>query len=604
MKALLLRRKSFIAVIVLMIAGALCGSARRSGVSDEDRRKAAYVYMDALSAFMDENYNLYSQLIDRAYNLDPTDPDIKMSKGEWNLVCAMPTDTATIDEAFRMIFSGYTSNADNYFDGTRLLNLTSKFRRWDDNLKVAEIMAERFPNRNEVQLALGQVYLLKASLGDTAFIPRALGVFNSLEERLGKSYDISELKIRTHAVSNDTAAIVDELVSLNESSPDDPFTSLAVAQFYNSVGVPGSARRFFNHACELDSTYGPAIMLRARFLEQQGDSTAFEREALRAVKSPDVEFESKVNFIVNYIRTYSEDSTQHSRIDNLFEALLDVNSGEPDVYRLYGEYLAHIGKPEQAAEQKDFAKAADVLGRASHYFSDDPMIARGEAVYLSLSDDKAKAITVLENFPDSIITDNQQRAEMLSTLGDLYYADGRKDDAFRIYEQSLSLDPYNDMALNNVAYFYAETDTLLDVAADYIRRVMRHQPDNPTYIDTYAWVLFKKGDYQAAREQIDLTLKLMNFESELDSLDTKLSADLPEGQLPDEAEAVEEFENFEDEAMDSSPSADVFEHAGDIYFRCGYVDDAVKFWKKALEKEPDNADSLREKIKHRKIIDQ
>lgn len=619
-----MKRLLYILGLGLLFCATFAVSAKQTGkVSDEDRRKAAYVYMDALSANMDENYNLYAQLIDRAYTLDPEDPDIRMDMGEWMLLCANPNDTAALDSAFNLLFSGYYPNRDNYFEGTRMLNLSSKYRRWDDNLRVAEIMAERFPNRNEVQLALGQIYLLKASLGDTAYTPRALDVFTRLEERVGKSYDLSELKIRSYAVTNDTTAIVNELIGLNASSPDDPLTTLAIGQFYKSIGKPDSAIAYFNHACELDSTFGPAIMLRARFLEEQGDSTAFEREVMRAIKSPDIEFESKANFIVSYIRNYLNGSTREERIDDMFQTLIDVNSGEPDVYRLYGEYLAHLGKFDQAAEQmeyvvsltpldkanwlylaqlnieqKDYLKAAGALERASKYFPDDAMMVRVEAVYLSLADETKKAITVLENFPDSTITDHELRSDMLATLGDLYYSDGRKADAFGIYERSLKINPYNYSALNNVAYFYAENDTLLDLAEDYARRVVRHNPDNMTFIDTYAWVLYKKGDYEAAREQINMALAMYDANKLMNSIDNDLAIDMPA-----EEDKIETIDKIIDEDDRYTPSAEVYDHAGDINFRCGDIDLAVQLWEKALGLNPDNADLIKNKIKHRKIID-
>ncbi|MDE6278409.1 MAG: hypothetical protein K2M05_00385, partial [Paramuribaculum sp.] len=79
---------------------------------------------------------------------------------------------------------------------------------------------------------------------------------------------------------------------------------------------------------------------------------------------------------------------------------------------------------------------------------------------------------------------------------------------------------------------------------------------------TYAWVLFKMRDYDRAREIIDKTL-----------------------------------ENS-DEA-----SADVLQHAGDIYFMCQLHDEAVEFWKDALELEPDN-ELLQRKVNHKTYFPQ
>ena len=44
--------------------------------------------------------------------------------------------------------------------------------------------------------------------------------------------------------------------------------------------------------------------------------------------------------------------------------------------------------------------------------------------------------------------------------------------------------------------------------------------------------------------------------------------------------------------------ADVFKHAGDIYFMNGNPDDALLYWKKALDLEPDD-ELLQRKVKNK-----
>ena len=94
------------------------------------------------------------------------------------------------------------------------------------------------------------------------------------------------------------------------------------------------------------------------------------------------------------------------------------------------------------------------------------------------------------------------------------------------------------------------TETLIETAT-------AAEPENVTSLDTYAWVLFKRKDYAKAREIIDRTLELSD-------------------------------EN----------SAEILEHAGDIYFMDGDPDGALEFWKEALKLTPDNQ-LLEKKVKHK-----
>ena len=77
-------------------------------------------------------------------------------------------------------------------------------------------------------------------------------------------------------------------------------------------------------------------------------------------------------------------------------------------------------------------------------------------------------------------------------------------------------------------------------------------PDQATFLDTYAWILFLKGDYEKAREYIDRALA-----------------------------------NIEDRADDDNSS--LYDHAGDIYYHLGLTAEALDFWQQALTMDPDSA---------------
>lgn len=623
-------RSILIALLVTVTCGVLYAYPKADSWDRQaDRRKASYLYMQALDAFMEQRYNLYGELLTRAYELDDQDPELITRYGEW-LLLTNSNDSASVERGFSMMLDGYNRQPADYFEGLQLLNLTSNYRRWGDNLTVSEKLHQQFPDRNEVSLQLGRSYLMHAMLGDTSYIAPAIDVFTGLEDKLGKSAPLSELKIRAYAINLDTAAIVRELGELSASSPADPYTALSVGQIYNSISKPDSALVYFNRACELDSTNGNAIMLRAQLYQQQGDSLTFDREAFRAIKSQDLELETKLKLIVNYVNMLYSDSTQYQRIDNLFETMLDVNPGEPDVHRLYAEYLAQIGKEDRAADQmsyvvslegternnwlflaqlyanlKEYKKAAETMDEASKFFPDEFVFTRPRAAFHSLSGDTLTAVRILEAFPDSLITDANDLSEYQSMLGDYYYMLKERDKAFTAYDNALKSNPFNYMAMNNVAYYYAETDTLLDKAESYAARVVRHEPDNTTYLDTYAWVLYKKGDYANAKTQIDRTLELIDFNVAMDSVDAAfedVQADSESTEKPEET-ADEVVEEVVEESTEPVGSADIFDHAGDIYFKCGNTVQAVEFWKKALELEPDDPARIEAKIKHRKIID-
>ena len=81
------------------------------------------------------------------------------------------------------------------------------------------------------------------------------------------------------------------------------------------------------------------------------------------------------------------------------------------------------------------------------------------------------------------------------------------EEAYKAYEQSLKYNPDNIPVLNNYAYYLSLEQTDLDKAEEMSYRTTKAEPNNATYLDTYAWILFIKGNYAEARIYIDEAMK-------------------------------------------------------------------------------------------------
>lgn len=153
--------------------------------------------------------------------------------------------------------------------------------------------------------------------------------------------------------------------------------------------------------------------------------------------------------------------------------------------------------------------------------------------------------------------DYEAVSQIMSSMGDVYYAKGDRDSAFVYYDKAISIDPDNLLALNNCAYYLAVEGRDLDKAEEMSARTIKERPDDATSLDTYAWVMFRKKNYTEAMAYIDKAIA-----------------------------------NSED------PSEELYHHAGDIYFMNGEPQKALEFWEKALALDPDN-ELLQRKVKHK-----
>lgn len=132
-------------------------------------------------------------------------------------------------------------------------------------------------------------------------------------------------------------------------------------------------------------------------------------------------------------------------------------------------------------------------------------------------------------------------------LGGLYDGMGRYDSSDAAYERVLQLDPLNIVASNNYAYSLAVRGHDLQRARELAWTAVQQQPENPAYLDTYAWVLFQSGDAERARV-------------------------------------------FMDQAVTYGGNATHHRHLGDILERLGDIDGAIRAWQESLAKDPDQPD--------------
>jgi tetratricopeptide (TPR) repeat protein len=159
----------------------------------------------------------------------------------------------------------------------------------------------------------------------------------------------------------------------------------------------------------------------------------------------------------------------------------------------------------------------------------------------------------------ALADNNEALVQFLSLLADAAHYNKNYSTCDSAYNAVIQIEPNNTYALNNWAYFLSLRKEKLDKAEQMSLKTITLEPDNASYLDTYGWILFVKGEYEQAEKYIEKSLSI----------------------LPNNAE--------------------VLEHLGDVQFKLNKIDLAVATWQKAL-----NLDSERkyllEKIKQRKII--
>jgi len=130
--------------------------------------------------------------------------------------------------------------------------------------------------------------------------------------------------------------------------------------------------------------------------------------------------------------------------------------------------------------------------------------------------------------------------QLYSILGDTYHALNRHNDSDQSFDKVLSIIPDEEHVLNNYSYYLSLRKVNLEKASSMSRKLVDKFPENGTYLDTYAWVLFQKNEFASALIYLENAIK-----------------------------------------GDKKENSVVWEHFGDTLFKLGKIEDAVNAWETA-----------------------
>ena len=384
---------------------------------------------------------------------------------------------------------------------------------------------------------------------------------------------------------NDTTYALAETRKLSQYPEIDANTLVTVANIYRAMEYNDSALATYQRACQADSTNGLAYYSLASFYLAQGDSISFDRETFNALSTQNLDVEIKEELLRNYIASIYDNPEYQDKILRMFDKLIESPPHEANIHFLYSQYLAYIEEYIRAAEQISYAidmepgndqwtsqlisfylsadeleKSLEVAETALNNFPDNMRIAYlAVIVYSQLKryDDALKTGTsAAEKCAGLSTSDPKITSSLYTSIADIYNQLNDMDSVTKYYEQALIYNPENLLALNNYAYAIACNDGDLDKAERMSAITVQKEPLNPTSLDTYAWIYFKKKEYNLAKEYIDKAISL-----------------------------------------ETEDSAEILHHAGDIYFMYGEPEEALSFWKKALDLDSEN-ELLKKKVKY------
>ncbi|MDR2692327.1 MAG: tetratricopeptide repeat protein [Dysgonamonadaceae bacterium] len=445
-----------------------------------------------------------------------------------------------------------------------------------------EELVEENPDMAELHFHLSNLYLTSRQ------IDKAIGSLNNLENNAGMNEVISMQKYKLYLSDDRKENALNEIKKLSVKFPLEAKYQILIGDFYLEEKEPEKALAYYEKARAIDPENPLYIVSMSNYYEQKGDNEAAAGEIEKALKNSSLDIETQIAILGKYIQNLLLDKRNVELADTLFETLMAQHSQEKELNLMYGQFLASREKWEEARFQFQIVTESNpenmtawmqLLNVALRRDSLDEIIHVCEAALIRFPEVpefyfyKSSALYQKKRFEEALLSTEEgvkyvpeKNSVLLSTfygqLGDLYHETGNRQKAYEAYDKSLEYNENNILILNNYAYFLSLDKTQLDKAESMSGKCLKFQPKNPTYADTYAWILFQKGNYSLSKFYIESAI-----------------------------------------TNGGDKSSEVLDHYGDILFKTGNTDNAVRQWEKALEIKEKNGETntavLKRKIENR-----
>ncbi len=478
------------------------------------------------------------QLIRMAVTVDPE------NKWYWLLLADIYKKTRNIEQlilAFNELIRIDPYEEDYYYDKANALYIQNKN---DEAQKVYTEIEQRFGNSENLVNARQRVYQKQGKSEKASGDLESLISSNPTEMR--NYLNLSEVYLKAGNIKK-TIEILDKAKSINAS---DPYIRLALADAYKSQGKIAQAFEelkvaFNDPGLNIDAKIQIILSLLPEF---KNSTIRTETVALGLLVTQTHPTDPK-SFSV-----YGDVLFQDNQLDKAKTSYKQALKLNDQVYQIW-EQLLNI-----EVTQRDYAGAIRDGEEALTLFPNQAPLYLYTAIAFAQTGKHEKAISYLKNASTLEVEDKQLLSQIYSGLGDSYNGVKKFKDSDQAYEKALELNPNNAYVLNNYAYYLSLRNENLDRAATMSKRSNELEPDNSSFEDTYAWVLFKQKKYSDARLWIEKAIK------------------------------------------HNSDNGTQLEHYGDILFKIGDTAKALEQWKLAKAK-GEKSGTLEKKIYEKKYIE-
>jgi tetratricopeptide (TPR) repeat protein len=412
---------------------------------------------------------------------------------------------------------------------------------------------------------------------------RAIELYNEIESSLGVQESLSLAKQQLYYNLGQKTKAYDEIEELIKHYPGEPRYYGILAEMYTNDNLFIKAKENYDKLFKIDSTNELGLLSIIDYYRKKMDYEQAFKTVKKVIDNEQIEYNQKVIVLVSILNTRSEFNIYNQQIEEMLSYFKQMYPDRKDSYTIYADYLIKMNELEKAKTELEFILNTfegnialweqllyiysynnnfDTLYKQSKRAIDS--FPKHDIFYLfngisgNQTDKSKEAIRSLEKGLNLAKTD-EIKIDFYTNLAEALYDNKEYEKSDYYFDLVLQKQPDNLYVRNNYAYYLSLREEKLEYAESLSKVTIEKEPNNSTYLDTYAWILYKLERYQDALFYIKRAFERGGAESVV-----------------------------------------IVEHYGDILYKVGNVDAAIQLWK--LSKELGNkSKQLVEKIEKKSL---
>lgn len=469
------------------------------------------VYFKASTQKVLGNYTEAARLFGDALKIDPKSHAAMYQLGNINMAVSGFHDAVYWTEKAVLGNPNY-----NYWYAGQLAQAYSKVGAYEKSAKIFEIMIEEEPDRRLNYQEVSKQYI------NAQDFKKSIKWLEQLVARFGIDEESARLLEGLNYEIGKNKEAIAWMQKLSDSDPESVRFKGLLAESFIRDGQVSVAKSLYNDILKSEPNNGYAFFGLSDIYKRANQEDSSFYYLNKGFEDITVPIELKIKVVGSFFSFIRRDEKMKEKALILTEKLIEVHAKEEKAHLVRSDVLHASGAVDQARNHLVIAadiNPADIgiwkklLGlddelrnnmwllqdskKALSFFPNQPFLYIINSFANYAEKDYETAISVAEEGLDIALLRND-RTVLLVTVADASYELGLYEKAYETYDEVLEMDPANDGAMNNYAYYLAEQNTRLDDALEMINTALKANPNRPTYLDTKGWVLYQQGKYEDA----------------------------------------------------------------------------------------------------------